>query len=546
VPRERILIADDEPYVLELCQRILAADGYEVESASDGWMAIEKAKERHFDLLLVDIKMPGLSGLETAQSVKEFDPEVVCVTMTGHGNMDTVIQALKLGIDEFVVKPFTPDELSIAISRGLEKERLRRENIRLKALIPLFELSKVFMSTVDLDELLHKVVQVACQETRSDWVVLLLWDAQRRVLLTRALVGFPSGGISLGETEEGAEIAASVMRSGDQLVLQDRSGPFAVFMEKIEVHSLVVSPLLVKKKAIGVLVLAKVAQGDLFAPGDVELLLVLSGQAAIAIENASLFEEIQHAYQGLQKLDHMKSEFINIAAHELRTPLGILLGYATILQERAEGEDREQLEIIVRNAMRLRSLIDDMLSLSYLEMGKPQIKLEQIILRHIIDEAVRDLSPLAEGKGQSIEIKLPDDLPPIAADRQKLGLILANLLSNAIKFTPEGGRITIEAESNEPEIWVSVSDTGIGIPPEEHGMIFERFYQVEDSLTRKQGGIGLGLAIAKGIVELCGGRIWVESGVGRGSTFTFTILQQGGIGESQITDHASRMANEGR
>jgi len=263
---------------------------------------------------------------------------------------------------------------------------------------------------------------------------------------------------------------------------------------------------------------------------------VLSGQAAIAIENARLFEEIQHAYQGLQKLDHMKSEFINIAAHELRTPLGILLGYATILQEKAEGEVQEQLEIIVRNAMRLRSLIDDMLNLSHLEMGKPQIKLERIALRHIIDESVRDLSPLAESKGQNIEIKLSEDLPPIAADRQKLGLILANLLSNAVKFTPEGGRITVEAKSNEHEIWVSVSDTGIGIPPEEQEMIFERFYQVGDSLTRKQGGIGLGLAIAKGIVELCGGRIWVESQVGRGSTFTFSILRQQAADESRMAN----------
>ncbi len=301
-------------------------------------------------------------------------------------------------------------------------------------------------------------------------------------------------------------------------------------------HSLVISPLLVKQRAIGVLVLAKVAQGDLFAPSDAELLSVLSGQAAIAIENARLFEEIQHAYQGLQKLDHMKSEFINIAAHELRTPLGILLGYATILQEKAEGEVQEQLEIIVRNAMRLRSLIDDMLNLSHLEMGKPQIKLERIALRHIIDESVRDLSPLAESKGQNIEIKLPQDLPPIAADRQKLGLILANLLSNAVKFTPEGGRITVEAKSNEHEIWVSVSDTGIGIPPGEHEMIFERFYQVGDSLTRKQGGIGLGLAIAKGIVELCGGRIWVESQVGRGSTFTFSILRQQAADESRMAN----------
>ncbi len=534
MPKQRILVADDEPAVIELCQRILTANGYEVECVSNGWMAIERAKEKHFDLLLIDIKMPGLSGLETAQAIKEFDPEIVCVTMTGHGTMDTAIQALKLGIDEFVVKPFTPDELGIAISRGLEKERLRRENVRLKALIPLFELSKVFMSTVDLDELLHNVVQIARQETRSDWVALLLWDERRRVLLVRASIGFPEYLSCEEAMEEGREIAASVMRSGEQLVLQDRSGSFAAFMEKIGVHSLIVSPLLVKNEAIGVLVLAKVAQGDFFAPGDVELLSVLSGQAAIAIENARLFEEIQHAYQELQKLDHMKSEFINIAAHELRTPLAILLGYATLLQEEAEGKAKEQLGIIVRNAMRLRALVDSMLNLRYLETGKSQLKLEQIILRQAIDEAVGDLSPLAESKGQSIEVRLPESFPPIVADRQKLALILTNLLSNAVKFTPEGGRITIEVKSNEREVLVSVSDTGIGIPPEEHERIFERFYQVGDSLTRKHGGIGLGLSIAKGMVELCGGRIWVESEVGRGSTFTFTIPQQQGAGELRM------------
>jgi signal transduction histidine kinase len=174
-----------------------------------------------------------------------------------------------------------------------------------------------------------------------------------------------------------------------------------------------------------------------------------------------------------------------------------------------------------------------MLNLRHLEMGKPQVKLEQIILRHAIDEAVRDLSPLAESKRQSIAIKLPEGFPLITADRQKLGLILVNLLSNAVKFTPEGGRIAIEAKWNEREVLVSVNDTGIGIPPEEHERIFERFYQVGDSLTRKHGGIGLGLSIVEGMVELCGGRIWVESEVGRGSTFNFTIPQQQSTDESR-------------
>ncbi len=523
--KERILIADDETDVLDLCVRVLSADGYRVEGVEDGLKAVERAQEEPFDLLLTDIKMPGLSGLETAQAIKLSDPDIVCVTMTGYGTMNTAIEALKLGVDEFVIKPFTPDELMAAVTKALEKARLRRENARLRALIPLFELNKTFMTTVDVNDLIDQVVRISRQETKAERAALLLVNDAEQTPLVRAMDGFPPDELARGE--EGCwEIGKVAMQSKQPLSLSgrhDRNGQFANSMDKLAATSVVAAPLLVKDRPIGVLVMTKTAGSPPFVPSDVELLSVLCGQVSIAIENARLFEEIQRAYKELKRLDHMKSEFINIAAHELRTPLAILMGYASLLEEEASGPERERLEIIMRNAMRLRSLIDDMLNLRYLEAGEVELRIEEVYLGEAVDAAIDDLRPLAENKEHTITVELPPDLPAIETDRGKVILILTNLLSNAIKFTPPGGHIRVKAQATPDEIEVVVSDTGVGIPLEEYDKVFDRFYQVEDSLTRQHGGIGLGLSIVKGMLDLLGGRIWLESEVNRGSAFHFTL-----------------------
>ncbi len=144
----RILLTDDEPYVLDVCRRILQ-DDYEVKIVNSGLEAIQVAQHEQFDVLLTDIKMPGIDGLETAQEVKKIQPDIVCITMTAFGTMEMAIKALRLGVDEFVIKPFSPEELTLVIERALEKEQLRQENIRLKSLMPLFEFNKSLMSTVD-------------------------------------------------------------------------------------------------------------------------------------------------------------------------------------------------------------------------------------------------------------------------------------------------------------------------------------------------------------------------------------------------------------
>ncbi len=528
--RERILIADDEENIRDLCARALRAEGYQVRCVGDGLQAVEAARQEPFDLLLTDILMPGLRGLEAAQAIQEFAPDIVCVVITGHGTLDMVIEALKLGFYEFVAKPFTSDELVRAVNHALEREHLRRENVRLKALLPLFELNKVFMSTVDVQSLLQQVAEVAQQAVSADYALLALLDAGGNRVLSQAISGASLSDSLWGVDGQGQRLVRQVIQSGQQLVVQgreDQHGKFAGLMSALGVHAFIVTPLAVKSdRPLGILWVSRNTEGDVFTGGDLELLTVLSGQAAIAIENARLFEETQRAYQELRQLDQMKSEFINIAAHELRTPLAILMGHADLLEAGLEGELRERARTIVRNSVRLRDLIADMMDLRQLETGEMQVRLEELSVQKVIDEVVQDTVSLARAKNQTIETYEPESVKPIRADSRKLYIVLSNLLSNAIKFTPSGGQIGIRAVEQGDAVQILVWDTGPGIPPHLQDKIFDRFYQVEKSLTRQHEGMGLGLSIVKGMVKLWGGQVWVESEVGKGSTFAFTIPRE--------------------
>lgn len=517
---EKIIVVDDETDVLDLCKRILENKGYQVTIAHSGREVVEYAQREHFDLLLTDIRMPGMSGLEVAQAVKQFAPNIICVTMTGFSTMDMAIEALKLGIDEFVMKPFSPDELNMAIAKALDKERLRKENVRLRSLIPLFELNKTLLGTVETDEVLRRLLDIASTETKADFA---------------RIYTFSEGEISshfqmeaddeAGQQQQASyQLARATFEGTSQFLFnaQTATSEQQTFLEKLGAQFVIVTPLKSKESILGALILARTSSD--FAAGDSNFLSVLAGQASIALENAHLFSEIQKAYDELKILDHMKSEFINIAAHELRTPLAILMGYASMLEEDLAGTQRDYMATIVRNSMRLTHLIDDMLSLQSLESGLVSLSREPLILLEAVEAAVDDLSLWSEEKNLSIDIDIPADFPEMVADRQKIDLIIVNLIHNAVKFTPPGGQITFKARvTGENNARISVTNTGISIPKKELTRVFERFYQVEKSLTREHGGIGLGLSIAKGMVNVCGGEIYAESEEGESTTFTFTL-----------------------
>jgi len=306
-----------------------------------------------------------------------------------------------------------------------------------------------------------------------------------------------------------------------RLSTADAGSTYYPLLQRLQAKAVIVTPLKVKDRTLGVLILAR-HEGE-FALSDRDFLAVLAGQASIALENARLFTEIQSSYQELQKVDDMKREFINIAAHELRTPLTVLMGYANVLEEDLSGQPKEFAHRITRNALRLRSLIDDMLDLDYLENGIAILTSNSIRLQEVIAEVMRDMSLQIKEKQLMVTFDIPETLPSIITDRQRFDLIMMNLFDNAIKFTPHGGKISLLAKVDSDTFTIALSDTGIGIPAEQLDRIFDRFYQVEPSLTREHGGIGLGLAIVQAMTQLCGGQITVTSQEQTGTTFTVTL-----------------------
>jgi signal transduction histidine kinase len=240
----------------------------------------------------------------------------------------------------------------------------------------------------------------------------------------------------------------------------------------------------------------------------------------VAIENARLVTALQEAYDDLGKLDKMKSDFIAIASHELRTPLGVILGYATFLREDTKGEMGQYAQAVFDSAVHMRKLVEDMTNLRFMEVGQMPVQREAVNLHELLAEARQDTLVLAEAKGQKI-LLLPCDPPLVTqADRAKLIVAVSNLINNAIRYTPDGGTVELSAYRKDDEAWLQVKDNGRGISQRNLESIFDGFYQVEDHMTRKSGGLGIGLSIVRNTMKLLGGRVWAESpGEGRGSTF---------------------------
>jgi len=399
---------------------------------------------------------------------------------------------------------------------------------RIAALERILRISQILTSTLQLEPLLQTIIQAATELTGTEASSIMLVDRDTGELRFEAVSGSRREEVKRVTVPLEGSIAGWIVREGKPLLIPDvrRDPRFYTQVDEttdFETRSILGVPLQVKGKVIGVLEALNKTGDGIFTQDDMHTLSTLAAHAAIAIENARLVTEIQKAYEELSELDQLKSEFVAIASHELQTPLTVILGYASFLKADVTGAASEQLDAVLQSALRLRSLIDDMVNLRHIETGEAELELEQLSLNELVTAITAEFASLAEARKQSVNIKPASQPPMVEADRQKLRLALANLLSNAIKFTPEGGRIQVAVETKGNEVWVSVRDTGIGIPPREQERIFDRFYQVEPSLTRRFEGMGLGLSIAKGMVELHGGRIWVESLEGMGSSFTFAL-----------------------
>lgn len=403
------------------------------------------------------------------------------------------------------------------------EEEIRRLN-------RLVEVSLVINSTLDLRPLLNVIMDYAAEITGAESASIMLYDRNNNLLhfvATTTNSPVAKDLMNIPVPLEGS-LAGNILRENRAIVLDDVSSDPRHYRRTddqsgFDTRSLIGVPMRYKEQPIGVLEAVNKKAGS-WTDNDQHNMLVLASQAAVAIENTRLVQQLQKAYNELDKLDKLKNDFIAIASHELRTPLSVIMGYATFLKEDAQGEAGEHATHVLNSAMRMRNMIDDMTQLRYLKTGETELAKEHIPLAAIFQAAQADVESMASAKGHVLRVTMPDMGLVVVVDRIKLGMAVTNLLNNAIKFTPNGGEIWFTYARKPKAIWIVVKDSGVGLQQDQLTRIFEEFHQVEDHMTRRHGGMGLGLAIAKGFVEAHGGTIWAESdGLNHGSTFIINL-----------------------
>jgi GAF domain-containing protein len=450
------------------------------------------------------------------------------------------------------VHPFTPAQIKL-LETFADQAVIAIENVRLfqelqtltgelsrsvGELKALGEVSRAVSSTLDLETVLTSIVSNAVQLSGTDGGGVYEFDEESQEFHLRATHRLDEKLIEalrvnpprLGEGAMGrAAKSREPVEIADILEADAYDSPFRNLQAESGVRAVLAIPLLREDRIIGGLVVRRKSPGA-FRSEVIELLKTFATQSALAIQNARLFREIEDKSKQIEAANRHKSEFLANMSHELRTPLNAIIGFSEVLGERMFGElnekQAEYTEDILSSGRHLLSLINEILDLSKVEAGRMELELATFDLPLAIDNARTFVRERATKHGINIDVTVDERLGDFVGDERKIKQILLNLLSNAVKFTPEGGRIGIKAKQADGSVEISVSDTGIGISPEDQAKIFEEFRQVGADYAHKVEGTGLGLTLAKKFVELHGGKIWVESKVGKGSTFSFTLPER--------------------
>jgi signal transduction histidine kinase len=401
-------------------------------------------------------------------------------------------------------------------------------------LTALGEVGRAVSSTLDLETVLTTIVSRAIQLSGTDGGSVYEYDEAVEEFSLRASRDLPAAYVEQVRDvrpRKGEGAVGRVAQTREPVQIVDISDASAYesrvrnTLLQIGLRALLAVPLIAEDRLVGALIVMRKRTGT-FAAEEVALLQTFATQSALAIQNARLFREIEDKSRQLEVASQHKSEFLASMSHELRTPLNAIIGFSEVLGERMFGElndkQEEYLKDIYASGQHLLSLINDILDLSKIEAGRMELELTDFHLPATLDNALTLVRERAGRRGIALGLTVDERLEQIRADERKIRQVVLNLLSNAIKFTSDGGRIDVRAIPVDGSVEISVSDTGVGIAPEDQEAIFEEFKQV-GTAAKKVEGTGLGLTLSRKFIELHGGRIWVESEVGAGSTFTFTI-----------------------
>lgn len=483
-----VLVVDDERDIRDGVERFLSRMGCRVTKAGSGEEGLAALKADPAWVVLLDLKMPGMDGLEVLPLIKRDYPEVMVIVITGFATVETAIEAMKNGAYDFIPKPFNPDQLRITVSRAIEHRRLSDETERLE--------QERQRTLLDLDteksrtRTIIKALPFGVVVTTPDSKVALMNPAFRH------LVDLPADA-AVGKLlwdyvpdQNLCDMVADISANDCETKPEDWSQEFATQGGRY---------LLARGTRI------ESDEGDCLG-------------AVLVLVDLTAFKA----------LDAVKSDFVAKVSHELRSPLStIYLQLSLLAGDTQPGKDEESRHLLVRAKEKTEGLISfvrDLLDLSQLESGGPVRDPVEVRLEEILGDVVETIKPQADAKQQTISLELPKEkLPTMRADPSALESVFTNLMSNACKYTLEGGKIFLSAEHDNGHIFVKVRDTGIGIAPEKQDMVFEKFYRIKNEHTRYVTGTGLGLPIVKNILDKMGAEISLQSVPGEGSTFFVKI-----------------------
>ena len=482
--KAHILVVDDEMGIREGCKRALSDEGYAVDTAEDGRTGLNKAKDRDYDLILVDLMMPGMGGMELIKKIHHMDPEIITVVITGNATIETAVEATKLGAYDYLPKPFSPEALAAVVKRGLEKRILSLEAKKLYA-----DRAKRLLELVNERSRLRTIigcmadgVLVANLEGR-----LVLWNASSvRMLKSK---GFDIAGEPLEYYISNEPLISAIKE-----VLKSEDKDFSMVSREFPAKG---------QEAILMANIAPVRDEDGKILGAVTVLRDITA---------------------LKEINKIKSQFVSMVAHELRAPIAAIKGWLEVVLSGEAGGDAEQNKKWLQRAMdrseSLLAMVNDLLVINRMEAGKIAQKMEKVRIDVILNKIIEFFKPEAEMHKVTLKAALPRELPPIQADVRDMEKLFTNLIGNAIKYNRENGSVTIEGEVEGSFVRYDVKDTGIGIAKDQIPHIFDDFYRADDERTRKISGTGLGLTIAKKIVSSHFGRIEVDSVPEKGSVFS--------------------------
>ena len=478
----KVLIVDDEKGLRIGTKRLLEAEGYEVDTAENGTDGIALGLENDYDLAIIDLKMPDIDGIEVLKTIKEKKPNTICYIATAFASYETAIEATKLGAASYIPKPFTPEELISHLESGYEKRLLLLEAERLKR------------------EREERLLEIAFEKTRLNTIVNSIVDGVLVVNKTGELVLFNPAALKYFEINQfiiGENILGILPEKVTELIKKFIDSPEC--LDKSFSSQLELKP---NRELVVEVTCSPVPNHDKSLAGIVTV-----------VNNIS----------EMKKIEFVKSQFVSMVAHELKAPVAAVLGFINlILDPEIKTTDEQNHDYMNRSANRLQSLlamVNDLLDISRMEIKTKQREIKDLDVNEILKTNIEFLELELQKRNITTKLELQPALPMLKADQNEINRLFTNIISNSVKYNKENGTINISTKLESNFISIKISDTGIGMKPEEKARLFSEFYRAKNENTRNIPGTGLGLSIVKRTVESYNGKIEVNSEYGKGTEF---------------------------